>query len=64
MEGKASPWEDAGVPSTALRSGVGVEGRDVLGRASSTDTALGWRGGVERLRTRRKLAGVTRMAGG
>lgn len=57
-EGKASPREDAGVPSTALR---GVEGRDVLGRASSTGTALGWHSYVELLRTGRKLAGVTRM---
>lgn len=56
-EGKASPREDTGVPSTALR---GVEGRDVLERASSTGPALGWQGGVELLRTGRKLAGVTR----
>lgn len=57
-EGRASLREDARMPSTALR---GVEGRDVLGRASSTGTALGWQGGVELLRTGRKLAGVTRM---
>lgn len=52
------PTEDAGVPPTALR---GEEGWDVLGRASSTGTALGWQGGVELLSTGRKLAGVTRM---